>query len=162
MQRRRVLAALSAGAATALAGCTSGPAGGQETTAADATVRVRSTDQYGDVLVDADGMSLYLFDADEQGESTCYDDCAQNWPPLTVDGTPTAGGDVTASLGTTERDDGSTQVTAADWPLYYFSGDEQPGDTNGQGVSDVWWLVAPDGLRVTSASTATTDDGGMY
>lgn len=188
MNRRRLLAALSAGAATALAGCTSGDTGGtnnttepttappETTTAAettamdgDATVQVRSTEEYGDVLVDAEGMSLYLFDNDEPGQSNCYDDCASNWPPLTVDGDPSAGQGVTAALGTTERDDGSTQVTAAEWPLYYFANDSSPGDTNGQGVGEVWWLLAPDGSRITgsgggtateTATETTTDDGG--
>jgi predicted lipoprotein with Yx(FWY)xxD motif len=170
MHRRRLLTALSAGATAALAGCTSGPAGGQETTASptttaktDATVRVRSTDAYGDMLVDTAGSSLYLFQQDDSGESTCYDDCAQNWPPLTVDGEPTRGAAVAASLETIERDDGNTQVTAAGWPLYYYAGDSEPGDTTGQGVGDVWWLVATDGSAVTGETQATTtDDDGIY
>lgn len=174
MRRRTMLTALSAGATAALTGCTSDPSGGQETTTepttagdTDATVQARSTDEYGDILADAEGMSLYLFDQDEGGESTCYDDCAQNWPPLTMDGDPTATAAVTVDLGTTEHDDDSTQVTAAGWPLYYFSGDGEPGDTNGQGVDDVWWLLAPDGARVTAAggtttATTTTDGDGPY
>ncbi|WP_336037882.1 hypothetical protein [Halobacterium yunchengense] len=180
MHRRRYLAALSAGAAAALAGCTSGDGGGAATTeepttapptatpaatttaaettaeGGDATVLARSVGEFGDVLVDADGFALYLFDPDERGESTCYDDCASNWPPLTVDADPTAGSGVTADLGTAERDDGSLQVTASDWPLYYFAGDEAPGDANGQGLNDVWWLVGPDGSRVTGAASEAT------
>lgn len=173
MRRRTLLTALSAGATAALTGCTSDPSGGQETTTeptmagdTDATVHARSTDEYGDILADSGGMSLYLFDQDEGGESTCYDDCAQNWPPLTVDGDPTAGDAVSADLSTTERDDGSTQVTAAGWPLYYFAGDEEPGDTNGQGAGDVWWLLTPDGERAAATdgttATATTEDDGPY
>lgn len=183
MNRRRYLGALATGAAAALSGCTTGDGGTgdqetdtttttepmdtttettqttttQTTTAMDAaTVGVRSTDEYGDVLVDSEGMSLYLFTQDDGSTSTCYGDCAQNWPPLTVDGEPSASDGVSASLGTTERDDGSMQVTAAGHPLYYFAGDSEPGDTNGQGVGDIWYLLAPDGSQVGGTSTTTT------
>lgn len=116
--------------------------------AAGGDVGVASTD-LGEALVDADGMTLYLFDADEQGEPTCVDDCAANWPPLIVDGDPVAGEGVDAALlGTTERPDGSTQVTYDGWPLYNWAADEAPGDTTGQGVGDRWWVVAPDGTPI--------------
>jgi len=180
--RRRFLTASAASVAAVLAGSTTGTGGNdQETTTTaqatettgsaatttdsmdgNATVAVRSTDEYGDVLVDSEGLSLYLFTEDEGSTSTCYDGCADNWPPLTVDGEPTAVSGVTATLGTTERDDGSTQVTAAGKPLYYFAGDSAPGDTNGQGVGGVWLLLAPDGSQIggTDSTTTTTDDAG--
>ena len=94
----------------------------------------------GSILVDAEGNTLYLFTPDAQGESTCYDACADNWPALTGD--VTAGEGVDGSLlGTTERTDGSVQVTYNGWPLYYFANDAAPGDTNGQGINDVWFAV---------------------
>lgn len=131
----------------------------------DADVAVASTD-HGDVLVDGEGMTLYLFEPDEQGESTCYDDCAESWPPLTVEGEPVAGdGADDALLGTTERDDGATQVTYDGWPLYHWAGDEEPGDTNGQGVQDVWWVVGPDGAPVSDSAEAAAqddEDSGPY
>ncbi len=166
MLRRRLLAVLGAGAVVTLAGCTTGAdGGGDETTEANSstTVAVESTDDYGDVLVDAEGVSLYVFDEDPAGESSCYDDCASTWPSLTVDGDPTAGAGVEADLGTTERDDGGTQVTADGRPLYYYANDSGPGDTSGQGVGDVWWLVAPDGSKINEPSAdATTSGGGLY
>ncbi|MPZ52902.1 MAG: hypothetical protein GEU79_09260, partial [Acidimicrobiia bacterium] len=98
-------------------------------------------------LTTADGWSLYLFTMDEQGESTCYDDCEANWPPLT--GEFTAGDGVDPELlGTVARDDGSEQVTYNGWPLYYFANDASAGDTNGQGANDVWFLVTPEGEQV--------------
>lgn len=125
-----------------------------------ATVAVGSTD-LGDVLVDDEGMTLYMFDPDEQGPSTCYEDCATNWPPLTVDGDPAAGEGVDeALLGTTERDDGSMQVTYDDWPLYHFAGDSASGETNGQGIQDVWWVIGPDGTPMRDASAS--DGGSPY
>ena len=119
----------------------------------DATVSVEPHPDLGDVLVGPDGMTLYMFDADEQraGESACYDDCAEAWPPLTVDAEPTASEGVTADLSTFERADGQTQVAAAGWPLYYFVEDEEPGDAAGQGVNDVWWVLNPDGEPVREA-----------
>jgi predicted lipoprotein with Yx(FWY)xxD motif len=105
------------------------------------TVTVGTTD-LGDVLVDTEGMTLYMFDPDAQGDSTCYDDCATAWPPLLVDGDPAAGDGVDAALlGTTERTDGTVQVTYNDWPLYYWAQDAAAGDATGQAVNDVWWVL---------------------
>lgn len=100
----------------------------------------------GKVLVDGRGFSLYLFSPDGQGESTCYDSCAENWPPFTIDGEATVGDGLDEGLlGTTVREGGSIQLTYAGWPLYYFFNDVQPGDVNGQGVNDVWYLLKADG-----------------
>jgi predicted lipoprotein with Yx(FWY)xxD motif len=111
-----------------------------------ATVQVRSFEM-GDALVGPEGLTLYMFDSDTQGEgaSSCSGGCLDNWPPLTVDGEATASADVSAELTTFERDDGSMQVAANGWPLYYFVSDESPGDTNGQAVGDVWWMLTPAG-----------------
>ena len=98
----------------------------------------------GEILVDQEGFSLYLFVPDGQGESTCYDDCEANWPPLTGEAEAGEGVDA-ALLGSTERTDGTTQATYDGWPLYYFANDAAPGDVNGQGVNDVWFLVSPTG-----------------
>jgi len=114
----------------------------------------------GPVLVDDDGMTLYVFMPDQQGDPTCYDGCAQNWPPLT--GEVTAGKGVDASmLGTATRTDGSSQATYNGWPLYRFAADKQPGDTNGQGVKGVWYVVDPSGEPVMpqALGTRTTDLG---
>ena len=112
----------------------------------------------GEVLADGEGMVLYLFDPDEAAQSTCYDDCASSWPPLA--GSAEAGDGVDGSLiGTTERTDGEMQVTYGGWPLYYFSGDAAPGDVNGQGLQDVWWLVSPEAERVTATPSAAAFDG---
>lgn len=102
--------------------------------------------ELGSILVDAEGRTLYVFLNDSGGESTCYGECAANWPALATDGEPQAGEGVEASLlGTTEREDGTVQVTYNVMPLYYFAADEAPGDTNGQGVGDVWYVVSPEG-----------------
>ena len=123
--------------------------------AAGATVAVASSD-LGDILVDGEGRTLYLFTPDDQGDPTCYDDCAANWPAF--EGPATAGeGSDDSKLGTAERTDGAQQVTYDGWPLYYFAGDEQAGDVNGQGVGDVWYAVTADGK---AAGKGGDDAGG--
>jgi predicted lipoprotein with Yx(FWY)xxD motif len=118
-----------------------------EAAAAEANLTV-SASALGDIVTDADGNSLYLFLADTPGEpSTCYDQCEENWPPLTA--ALGAGDGIDASLvGAADRTDGTAQVTYNGWPLYYFAGDSAPGDTNGQGVGDVWYLVDGSGNQV--------------
>jgi predicted lipoprotein with Yx(FWY)xxD motif len=122
---------------------------------ADATAASLATgtdDELGEFLVDNDGMTLYLFTPDTTSESTCYDACATKWPPLLTDTEDvTAGDGVEAGLiGTTERTDGKMQVTYNDHPLYYYADDVEPGDTEGQGVQDIWWVVNPAGEGVTA------------
>lgn len=100
----------------------------------------------GTILTDSEGQTLYVFLSDADGESTCYDDCATSWPALRARGELAAGDGVDAALlGSVERTDGGQQVTYAGQPLYYFSGDEAPGDTNGQELGDVWYVVSPEG-----------------
>ena len=107
------------------------------------------TSSLGTFLVDANGRTLYLWDADKGSTSTCSGACAQAWPPLTSTATPKASGAVKASLlGTTKRTDGSSEVTYAGHPLYYFAGDTQPGQTTGQGSNGFgapWWVISPAG-----------------
>jgi predicted lipoprotein with Yx(FWY)xxD motif len=145
------------GTTTAATGPTETTASGSTATGASGTVpegsaSVMTADSdFGEIVVDAEGRTLYLFDPDEGGKSTCYDDCEASWPPLLFDGSPSGDGVDASLLGTTERKDGSTQVTLDGWPLYYFAGDAAPGDTNGQGVGEVWHVVAPDGTAITDA-----------
>jgi predicted lipoprotein with Yx(FWY)xxD motif len=115
----------------------------------------------GEILVDGDGMTLYVFDNDTDENSTCYDDCAANWPAFTGD--VSAGDGVDEGLiGASERDDGTMQVTYDRQPLYYFAGDQAAGDLNGQSVGGIWWVVGPDGQKITDevSQTSTSDSGG--
>jgi len=139
------------------------------TTTAVATPGVElATTTLGEVLVGPNGMTLYGFTVDDPGVSNCYDDCETTWPPLPGD-TPTGEGLDESLFSTTERNDGTTQLVIGDSPLYYFAGDAAPGDVNGQGVNDVWFVVTADGELVggpeateeeTSDTTATR--GGNY
>ena len=98
------------------------------------------------ILTDRSGRTQYLFTPDNRDVSTCADPCALFWPPLLTVGDPTPGEGVSADqLSTIERDDGSSQVTYNGWPLYYFAFDNMPGDANGQGSNEVWFVVSPTG-----------------
>jgi predicted lipoprotein with Yx(FWY)xxD motif len=119
------------------------PADGGDATCETAAVSIANT-SIGEVLVDADGMTLYMFKPDTQDASACTEGCAQAWPPLT--GTGEAGDGVDAALlGTATRADGSTQVTYNGHRLYRYSGDKAAGDTNGHGVGDVWYALTASG-----------------
>ena len=105
-------------------------------------------------LTDGSGRALYLWVADTGSKSVCSGECADDWPPLTTQGTPSAAGSVKAGdLGTTARSGGAKQVTYDGHPLYYYEGDTGPGTTTGQGSPQFgakWWLVAPSGKAITT------------
>jgi predicted lipoprotein with Yx(FWY)xxD motif len=116
-----------------------------------ATVSLGQNDTLGSFLVDDKGMTLYLFTKDTPNTSACYDKCATAWPPLLTTDAPVADEGVDASkLGTTERTDGTVQVTYNGWPLYYYEKDKAPGDVTGQDVGDVWFVVSAAGDKVTT------------
>lgn len=109
-------------------------------------VRWQSTD-LGDVLADANGMTLYLFDNDTPSHSNCIDACLDRWPPLLKD---MEGMDMTSTsmmhmsydgFSLITRDDGRVQWAYHGHPLYYWFEDGQVGDTLGDGVGDVWHVI---------------------
>ena len=100
-----------------------------------AFVSLASVPKLGLVLVDSEGRTLYGFDGDRGTKSGCYGACAKAWPPLLTEGAPQpSNGTAAARLGTTERRDGTTQVTYAGHPLYRFTEDRKPGEANGAGA----------------------------
>jgi predicted lipoprotein with Yx(FWY)xxD motif len=112
------------------------------------TLATASSADLGTFLTGADGKTLYYFTNDTvPGVSVCADDCATNWPPVTVNpGNTAVGGDgVTGVVGWAPRADGTLQVTYDGRPLYYFKDDAAAGDTNGQGRGDVWYVALVDG-----------------
>ena len=116
------------------------------------TIKAASS-RLGEILVDANGRTVYLFVADSGTASTCNSaGCVQNWPPVLTKGAPQAGAGASASLlGTTRRGDGTTEVTYAGHPLYYFIADRQPGQVTGQGIDAFggpWYVVSPSGMQV--------------
>ncbi|HUI47601.1 MAG TPA: hypothetical protein VL119_02820 [Acidimicrobiia bacterium] len=140
--------ATAAPATTASPATTAAPAA----TAATATTSLKvAMTKLGTVLVDSKGMTLYRFDGDTTpGQSNCgAGQCASTWPAATVTGKPTVGPGIDAALVTTfMRSDGMTQMQIAGHPLYTFAGDAKPGDTNGEGIIDMWYAAGPTGAKV--------------
>ncbi len=119
-------------------------------------VKAMDINGLGPVLVDGQGITLYLFETDRQGSpSRCYDICAVQWPPLTLPpgiAAPVTGPGIRASLlGTAPRTDGTTQITYNGWPLYYWPPDRSPGKATGQALTNAggrWYVVNPAGNAV--------------
>jgi predicted lipoprotein with Yx(FWY)xxD motif len=126
--------------------------GGDEQQAKPGTEIKVASSQFGPILFDADDQVIYLFDKEKSERSECYDDCAAEWPPVLTKGDPVAGKGADAKLlGTTERDDGSTQVTYEGHPLYYYA-HEGPGEVlchNVTGFGGLWLVVQPNGDAVS-------------
>jgi len=161
--RSRTIAGLGLAGAALLAACGQAASGSTpgaapattNATSASAAVHVGHS-SLGDVLVNADGRTLYGFTNDTNGSSSCNGTCAQNWPPVEVSAgwKPTSVG--TAKLHSTMRSDGRLQLVAGKWPLYIFSGDSAPGDVNGEGVLGKWFAVRPDGTLLKTSTAGTT------
>ncbi|MFC9352526.1 hypothetical protein [Arthrobacter sp. NPDC057013] len=104
----------------------------------------------GDIVVDGKGMSVYYFtkDVKDSGKSNCLGECLVKWPPvIAATDTPKVEG-VTGKVGTIDTPDGKKQVTVNGMPVYLWQKDKAPGDITGQGVGNVWYLVAPDGTMI--------------
>jgi predicted lipoprotein with Yx(FWY)xxD motif len=167
MRKAFARAALLAALTVALAACggnddeasgTAAPAA-PETTAAQeasgATVAVASS-SLGQILVDTEGRTLYAFTKDKGDQSACSGECATNWPALAGPATAGAGAQA-ALLSTSTQANGTSQVTYDGRPLYYFAGDAKPGDTNGQAVGNVWFVLTANGELVQEKAA-----GGGY
>ncbi len=136
-------------ASTAAAAAGSGAAA----PAGPATVSVH-VGALGSYLTDASGKSLYIYTPDTTSSSTCYGQCIAFWPALLTNGAPAAGtGAIASMLGTSQRTDGTTQVTYNHHPLYYFKGDKAAGDTKGQGTEGVWFLLSPVGTQIGGSTS---------
>jgi predicted lipoprotein with Yx(FWY)xxD motif len=123
----------------------------------------------GTYLVGASGRALYVWAADQGGQSSCAGACAKVWQPVLSSSTPTVSGGVSASkLGTIKRADGGSQLTYSGHPLYYFSSDNAAGTTKGQGSNSFgakWWLLGSSGTEITtgaasSSGTSSSSSGG--
>jgi predicted lipoprotein with Yx(FWY)xxD motif len=124
-----------------------------------------ATAKSGQVLANAQGMTLYTFDPENSGKIACLTGCVDKWPPDLVAGggaAPTAGNGVMVAIATIARPDGGSQVTAGGHPLYTFAGDKAPGDSNGDGIGGKWHVATPTGGSAGAGSTPTTAGGYRY
>ena len=177
MNRRKPMTLLAAALAVPLAALTVTACGssGNDNNATAATPPPKAADgqaatigtastSLGNVLVDSQGRTIYLFKKDSGTKSACSGGCAVAWPPVRTSGKPTIGSGLSASkVGTTPRSDGKPQVTYNGHPLYLFQNDQSPGDTNGQGVNAfgaAWYVVSPAGNAITSSGSSSNTGGG--
>jgi predicted lipoprotein with Yx(FWY)xxD motif len=133
-------------------------------------VTTRSDTGLGQILVDAQGRTLYLFAKDTGSASTCQGSCASYWPPVPVpvSGAPqAAGAAAAASIGIITGSGRSRQLSYAGHPLYYFVGDSKAGQTRGQALDQFgakWFVLNAAGAAVVNApsNAGNTGSGGGY
>lgn len=130
------------------------PAEGSDIGASDSSL--------GTIVVDGEGMTAYVFDKDTpgSGQSACTDACVGEWPPIAASSDNPKVDGVRGEVGTITGPDGKKQVTLEGMPLYTYADDSDVGDAQGQGKGGIWWVVSPDGDKITK--TAETGGGGGY
>jgi predicted lipoprotein with Yx(FWY)xxD motif len=138
----------------------------QTSSSSSSTAVVKSaSSSLGTILVNSQGMTLYHLSGEVNGKFICTSSaCLGVWHPLIASSSGTPSG--VGSLGTVKRPEGTMQVTYKGTPLYTFTGDQQPGETKGQGIKDVgtWSAVTTSSSSTPAASTSSSSEssGGAY
>ncbi|MFI5662222.1 hypothetical protein [Streptomyces sp. NPDC051684] len=153
-------------AALGLAGCGGGGGGsdGGSPAAKDASTLRTGDSPMGKILVDGKGRTLYLFTSDAKNSNSmkCDAQCVKEWPHM--EGKPKAGAGVRADLIATTNGSGTAQATYAGHPLYYYADDHRAGDTKGQGIDQIWYVLDSHGNAIKKAEPGDTgqdnDTGG--
>ena len=126
-------------------------------------ITLANNSTFGNYLVGENGMTLYFFAKDVSGESMCPDGtCLTNWPIFHVQNVDPGSGLNISDFSTMTRSDGKMQTTYLGWPLYYFAGDAAKGDTNGDGVSGIWFVAKPDYSLMMADAQLVGLDGNNY
>ncbi|TDX81790.1 putative lipoprotein with Yx(FWY)xxD motif [Rathayibacter sp. PhB151] len=127
------------------------------TASAETAALTTASSPLGEIITDEAGSTVYTFTKDTQnsGSSSCYDECATTWPAVSASSTTAADG-ITGEVGSITRTDGTTQLTVDGWPVYRFAKDTAPGQVNGQGVKDAWYVLLPDGTMNKEAAAMST------
>ena len=137
----RIVAASGAVIAAGLAGCSSDHGSGMQHHMMPANYMasgnyMRGTEA-GQILTTPEGRTVYTFDQDAAGASSCYGDCAEEWPPVTA----AAGAQPFGHMSVVSRTDGTQQWAYDGKPLYLYHDDDAPGDMEGDGEGGVWHVV---------------------
>lgn len=98
-------------------------------------------------LVDSKGMSLYYFKKDSKGMSACAGECLTKWPVFFAEKVLVPKQLKKKDFGVITRNDGKKQTTYKGLPLYYFFKDAKPGDMNGEGINNIWYVIYPDKFK---------------
>ncbi len=127
----------SSSSSTTSSAASTQPAAQTSSSSSGAVVVKSASSSLGTILVDSQGMTLYHLSGEQNGKFICTSTaCLGVWHPLIAPSSGTPTGDV-GSLGTVKRPEGTVQVTYNGTPLYTFTGDQQAGETKGQGIKDV-------------------------
>ncbi len=105
-----------------------------------------ATSTLGTYLIGYNGMTLYRYAPDAANISNCSGGCATTWPPYTIASTSALANiqaGITGKVSSIVRADGTMQVTYKGQPLYFYIKDAKSGDTTGQNVGGVWFVVKP-------------------
>lgn len=181
MSKRAALlfAAVSAASALALAGCGGGSSSGSGTTSSSAPAAAPASSSASSssevetlktstvaghtIVVDGEGKAVYVYTRDNPGATTsaCTGGCASLWPEVTSAGAPTLQG-VTGKIGSITGVDGKQQITVNGMPIYYYAKDTAPGQVNGQGVANVWYVIGADGAMIQAPLMSASSGTGGY
>ncbi|MDD1679941.1 MAG: hypothetical protein LUO93_12255 [Methanomicrobiales archaeon] len=126
----------------------------------DYTVVIMKNTNVGTYLADGMGKTLYVFRNDMTGMSACTGTCIQTWPVFLSTNVIVPSGLTGSDFAVIQRTDGTSQSIHKGMPLYYYSGDSNPGDTRGQGIGGVWFVAPLGNLPQITATTTTRPSGG--
>ena len=149
----------SSSSSTTSSAASTQPAAQTNSSSSSAVVVKSASSSLGTILVDSQGMTLYHLSGEVNGKFICTSSaCLGVWHPLIAPSSGTPSGEV-RSLGTVKRPEGTAQATYKGTPLYTFTGDQQPGETKGQGIKDVGtWSVVTISSSSTPPSTSSSSE----
>ena len=126
-------------------------------------ILLTNNDEYGKIIIDGDGMTLYFFTKDKDtSDSDCNGQCVTNWPIFYADTLNIGSGLDEEDFDKIMRSDGKSQITYKGWPLYYFAGDNSAGDVNGENVGGVWFVAKPNYTIMLLNDQLVGNDGVEY
>ena len=161
--KKHVAAAILAIATGSLfSACSKSDGNGPDVENKNKGIQITSNTQFGNILTDENGKTLYFFSNDTKGTSTCNGNCLATWP---IYHSSEASSDMEIDkslLGEITRADGSKQSTFKGWPLYYYAGDGQTGQAKGDAVNKIWYVAKPDYLLMVANAQLVGHDGKNY
>lgn len=126
------------------------------------SIQIIDNPQFGKILADSNGRTLYVFAPDVSGNSACTGGCLVTWPSFYVKDPTLSQGIKSNDIEDIHRTDGEEQTTFKGWPLYYFASDASQGDVKGDGVSGVWFVAKPDYTLMLAKAQLVGADGKQY
>jgi predicted lipoprotein with Yx(FWY)xxD motif len=125
-------------------------------------ITLQTSNTLGDILVDGNGKTLYVFTKDVSGQSLCTGGCLSDWPIYYASDIQPGAGINLSDFSTITRSDGAQQTTYKGWPLYYYAGDDAVGETNGEAVGSVWFVAKPNYSIMFANAQLIGKDGKSY